>query len=179
MNTAKKFFNLLIAVAVLLNVSMSTCDAVAIYEISDYIPKPGYHTYRAFVRDDFFQEDKYISVHIEKRNVIEVNSPRDFYGYVIEVSQMTDQEPFDIKSILIMSEVDSIQIDATKANRDTGLDFVTDTINYFYDPGKINCVLKSVESKLLIRITTTIDEEYDIYPSWRFINYAKLVADWR
>ena len=179
MNTAKKFFNLLIAVAVLLTVNMSTCDAVAIYEISDYIPKPGYHTYRAFVRDDFFQEDKYISVHIEKRNVIEVDSPRDFYGYVIEIAQLTEQEPFDIKSILIMTETDSIQIDASKATRTTGLDFVTDTINYFYDPGKINCVMSRTAYRMLIKITTTDDKEYNIYPTSQFINYAKLVADWR
>ena len=135
-------------------VNMSTCDAIAFFDTAEEFLKPGYRVQKAFVEEAFFESERYISVHIEKQNVIEVDSPRDFYGYVIEISQLTEQELFDIKSILIMSEFDSVQIDASKANRTTGLKFVTDTINYFYDPGKINCVLKSVESKLLIRITT-------------------------
>ena len=179
MNTAKKFFNLLIAVAVLLTVNMSTCDAVAFFDTAEQFLKPGYRVQKAFVEEAFFESDRYISVHIEKQNVIEVDSPRDFYGYVIEIAQLTEQEPFDIKSILIMTETDSVQIDASKATRTTGLDFVTDTINYFYDPGKINCVMSSTAYRMLIKITTTDDKEYNIYPTSQFINYAKLVADWR
>ena len=179
MNTAKKIFSLLIAVAVLLTVNVSTCDAIAFYGTAEQFLKPGYRVQKAFVEDIFFESGKYISIHIEKQNVIEVDSPRDFYGYVIEIAQLTEQEPFDIKSILIMSEFDSIEIDASKANRNSGLEFVTDTINYFYDPGKINCVISSAAYRMLIKITTTDDKEYDLYPTSQFIDYAKRVADWR
>lgn len=175
----KKIFSLLVAVAVLLTVNASTCNAEAIYNILDYVPKIGYRTYGAFVKDDsFLHSGRNISIRIEKDNVIAVNSPRDFYHYVIEISQRTDQKPFDLKSVIIMSEVDSIKIDVTKPNRNTGLDTVTDRIDYFKDPGKVNRVIKSVRAKMLIRITTTDDEEYDFYPSRRYINYAKRVADW-
>ena len=175
----KNFAVVICAVIAFLSANVNICNAEAIYEVSDYASKPGYRTYRAFVEDSFHQAGKDISIHLEKANVIEEKSPRDFYGYVIEISQIKKQTPFKVKSIAIMSEVDSIKIDVAKFNRNTGLNTVTDRIEYFYDPGKLNCVIKSVESKMLIRITTTNGVVYNFYPSNRYINYAKMVADWR
>ena len=174
----KKFFSLLIAVAVLLIVNISSCNAEPTYETANDVPIPGCHRYGAWVSDVFFQYNRVIGIHIEKANIIKDGSPYDFYSYVIEINQLTNNNPFNVKSVLIMSETDSVEIPANNPKRFNGLDLVTDRIIYYYDPGKVNQVIKSVWSKMLIRITTTRGTIYDFYPSIRYINYAKRVADW-
>ena len=82
---------------------------------------------------------------------------------------------------MIASEWDSVEIPATyedRTNRTKGLDYVTDRIVYFMDPGKVNRVILSVDSKMLIRITSTNNIVYDFYPSPLYISYAKKVANW-
>lgn len=174
----KNFFNSLIAVAVLLTVNINICKAEPTYETADDVPSPGYHRYGAWVSDVFFQHDRVICIDIEKNNLIKDGSPYDFYRYIIEIRQLTNQNPFNVKSVLIMSERDSVEINANNPTRFNGSVFVTDRIIYDGDPGKVNQVIKSVWSKMLIRITTTTGEVYNFYPSSRYINYAKRVADW-
>ena len=128
--------------------------------------------------DVFFQSNRTISIILSKCDVILNKYPEeDFYFYGIKIVQRTDQNPFNIKSIVIMSESNSVEIPATDSQRQAGLDVVIDSIVYF-DTGKVNRVIKSVDSKMLIRITTTNGAVYDIYPSEEFISDAKRVADW-
>ena len=134
--------------------------------------------YYAGAGDVFFQANKSFVVIIGKVNIILNEYPaEDFYGYKIEIWQRTDQNPFNIKSITIMSERDSVEIPAKDLDRQKGLDFVTDKIMYL-DTGKVNTVIKSVWSKMLIRITTTNGVVYDFYASEEFISDAKKVAGW-
>ena len=175
----KNFFRLavtavFIVACVLFGVNENVCSAE--YTTSDgYTPNGRF--YSAGVMDAFFKSDKGLLISMYKINLILNDDPRDFYLYMMEICQETNQSPFNIKSITIMSETDSVEIPANDSYRQTGLDFVTDRISY-RDTGKVNRVIKSVWSKMLIRITTTGGVVYDIYPSEEYIADAKKVADW-
>lgn len=150
----------------------------AIYDTYEDITSPGWHRYGAYVADTFFQ-NKLIGITIEKCDVVDDTRPTvDSYAYAISILQLTNEHPFSVKKIMIASEWDSIEITANKVNRSEGLDFITDRILYFTDPGKVNRVILSVDSKMLIRITSTNNVVYDFYPSLLYISYAKKVANW-
>lgn len=175
----KKFLAAIFVAVVLFVANLSPCNAEPTYETEDAVLIPGYRSYRASVSDSFFQYSKYVIIDIEKSNTIkEDGSSDDLYLYAIQIRQLTKLNPFRVKSVLIMSETDSVEISANDSGQFKGLNFFTERIVYDGDPGKVNRVIKSVWSKMLIRITTTSGAVYDYYPSSQYITYAKKVADW-
>lgn len=169
----KKFFAALI---VCLAVNLSYCNAAPTYDTGEDITRNGYHRYSAWVTDYFYQYDRVIGIRIEKYTLIKDYSDIDSYLYAIEIYQRIDENPFSIKSVVIMSETDGVEFFVNNPGRTKGLDFVTDRILIY--PDKVSSVIKSVWSKMLIRITTTSGAVYDYYPSSQYITYAKKVADW-
>ncbi len=162
-----------IVACVIFGVNESICNAEPLYT-DEYIPDA--HVYRATAVETF-KSNRTVTIAIHKGNAIYNYDPSDFYFYLIEILQRTDQNPFNIKSITIMSEWDSVEIPADNPNRTKGLNFITDRISYL-DTGKVNRVIESVWSKMLIRITTTNGVVYDFYPSEEYISDTKRVADW-
>lgn len=164
-----------IIACVLFGVNENVCTAKI---FTDEVSGPEGRLYAFGAMDFFYQANRNIGVYIRKCSLISNDYPADdFYGYFIEIFQRTDQNPFNIKSVTIISEFDSVEIPANDSYRQKGLDVVTDRITYL-DTGKVNRVIKSVGSKMLIRITTTGGVVYDFYPSEEYIMDAKKVADW-
>lgn len=164
-----------IVACVFLGGNESICSA-------EYFSGDGYTSngrfFSASVLDAFFQYNKSVFISISKVKFILNDYPRDdFYFYKITIVQMTEENPFDIKTIRIMAEFDSVEIPTDIIHHKEGLISFTDEI-FYDDTGKVNRIIKSVGSMMLIRITTTGGVVYDFYPSKEYIADAKRVADW-
>ena len=152
MTATGKIFVFVVATFLLANASI--CHAEAIYETSEYVPEAGTHNYMAYVSDFFAVHERIICISIGKSNLVEDGNLRDFYTYLIEIMQPTfmGKNPFDVKSVTIMSELDSVEISTNNSYqqslyyRQKGLSWVTDRILYL-DPGRMNRVIKNVISK--------------------------------
>ena len=153
----------------------SICNAEAFYnESEDNIN--GIHFYQANVIDRFYTAN--IGISISKIKTFMDNSP--FYMYkVIIINDVP--ATLTVNELTILSEFDSVTIperDFKKRNRKVGTDFVQDIVIYTDDPGKINRVVEGVLKKMIIKIKTTNNKVYTLYPSTEFISGLKRVARW-
>jgi len=173
----RRILDLLIISFIFLCINTNVCNATPMYVNDEEFNLPDAHVYGVSFADGFVQSNRNIGIIVHKYNSIFYDDPKDFYFYMIEIWQRTDQNPFDVKSIVIMSEFDNVEIYADNLHRQKGLDFVTYKIMY-PDTGKMNRLIEGVMYKMLIRIISTTGTAYDFYPSDLCITYAKRVAGW-